>query len=67
MAVPIIPILKKVGAAVLSNKKGRKTVLYIILTVTIIIMLPMVAMMGIFSNDVSLDTSEIEDIIQEST
>ena len=65
MAVPIIPILKKVGAAVMSNKKGRKTVLYIILTVTIIIMLPMIAVMGIFSNDVSIDTSEVEGIIQE--
>lgn len=65
MAVPIIPILKKVGAAVLSNKKGRKTVLYIILTVTIIVMLPMIAVMGIFSNDINIDTSEIEGIIQE--
>lgn len=65
MAVPIIPILKKIGAAVLSNKKGRKTVLYIILTVTIIVMLPMIAVMGIFSNDVSIDTSEVEGIIQE--
>ena len=65
MAVPIIPILKKVGAAVLSNKKGRKTVLYIILSVTIIVMLPMIAVMGIFSNDVRIDTSEIEGILQE--
>lgn len=65
MAVPIIPILKKVGAAVLSNKKGRKTVLYIILTVTIIVMLPMIAVMGIFLNDVNVDTSEIEGIMQE--
>ena len=65
MAVPIIPILKKVGAAVLSNKKGRKTVLYIILTVTIIVMLPAIAVMGIFSNDVNIDTSEIEEIMQE--
>ena len=65
MAVPIIPILKKVGAAVLSNKKGRKTVLYIILTVTIIVMLPAIAVMGIFSNDVSIDTSEIDGIMQE--
>ena len=65
MAVPIIPILKKVGAAVLSNKKGRKTVLYIILTVTIIVMLPMIAVMGIFSNDIKVDTSEIAGIIQE--
>ena len=65
MAVPIMPILKKIGAAVLSNKKGRKTVLYIILTVTIIVMLPMIAVMGIFSNDVNVDTSEIEGIMQE--
>ena len=65
MAVPIIPILKKVGAAVLSNKKGRKTVLYIILTVTIIVMLPMIAVMSIFFNDINIDTSEIEGIMQE--
>ena len=65
MAVPIIPILKKVGVAVLSNKKGRKTVLYIVLTVTIIVMLPVIAVMGIFSNDVSIDTSEIDGIMQE--
>ena len=65
MAVPIIPILKKIGAAVLSNKKGRKTVLYLILIVTIIVMLPAIAVMGIFSNDVRIDTSEIESIMQE--
>lgn len=65
MAVPIIPILKKIGAAVLSNKKGRKTVLYLILIVTIIVMLPAIAVMGIFSNDVKIDTSEIESIMQE--
>ena len=65
MAVPIIPILKKIGAAVLSNKKGRKTVLYLILIVTIIVMLPAIAVMGIFSNDVRIDTSEIESMMQE--
>ena len=65
MAVPIIPILKKIGAAVLSNKKGRKTVLYLILIVTIIVMLPAIAVMGIFSNDIKVDTSEIAGIIQE--
>lgn len=65
MAVPIIPILKKVGAAVMSNKKGRKTVLYLILIVTIIVMLPAIAVMGIFSNDVRIDTSEIESVMQE--
>lgn len=65
MAVPIIPILKKIGAALLSNKKGRKTVLYLILIVTIIVMLPAIAVMGIFSNDINVDTSEIEGIIQE--
>ena len=61
----IIPILKKIGAAVLSNKKGRKTALYLILIVMIIVMLPAIAVMGIFSNDESIDTREIDGIMQE--
>ena len=40
MAIPIIPILKKIGTAVLSSKKGRKVIGGIILGSLVLLMTP---------------------------
>lgn len=66
MAAPaIIPILKKVASVVLSDKKGRKAVLMIIGIVLVIIILPIIALLGIFSGGIDLGLDNINSMVQE--
>ena len=66
MAAPaIIPILKKVASVVLSDKKGRKAVLMIVGIVLVIIILPIIALLGIFSGGIDLGLNDINALVQE--
>ena len=66
MAAPaIIPILKKVASVVLSDKKGRKAVLMIVGIVLVIIILPIIALLGIFSGGIDLGLNDINSMVQE--
>ena len=66
MAAPaIIPILKKVASVVLSDKKGRKAVLMIVGIVLVIIILPIIALLGIFSGGLDLGLNDINSLVQE--
>ena len=66
MAAPaIIPILKKVATVVLSDKKGRKAVLMIVGIVLVIIILPIIALLGIFSGGIDLGLNDINSLVQE--
>lgn len=65
MAVPVIPILKKVAVAVVSDKKGRKVVVGVILGVLFMVMMPIVAVLGIFSGGIDLGLDNINSLIQE--
>ena len=65
MAAPIIPILKKVAVAIVSDKKGRKWLLGVILGITFIILMPIIALLGIFSGGLDLNLDGIYDKINE--
>ena len=66
MAAPaIVPIIKKVATVVLSDKKGRKAVLTIIGIVLVIIILPIIALLGIFSGGIDLGLDDINAMVQE--
>lgn len=65
MAVPVIPILKKIAVAVVSDKKGRKVVVGVILGVLFMVMMPIVAVLGIFSGGIDLGLDNINSLIQE--
>ena len=66
MAAPaIVPIIKKVASVVLSDKKGRKAVLMIIGIVLVIIILPIIALLGIFSGGIDLGLNDINALVQE--
>ncbi len=65
MAAPIIPILKKVAVALVSDKKGRKWLLGVILGITFIILMPIIALLGIFSGGLDLNLDGIYDKINE--
>ena len=65
MAVPIIPILKKIGTAVLSNKKGRKLVGGIILGSLVLLMTPAAVVLGIFSGSMDINTDGVQTIVKD--
>ena len=65
MAAPIIPILKMVAVAIVSDKKGRKWLLGVILGITFIILMPIIALLGIFSGGLDLNLDGIYDKIHE--
>lgn len=55
MAVPVAAILKKVAVAVGSNKSVLKTVCGIVLGIIFIVLMPIIALLGLFSEDAELD------------
>ena len=65
MAAPIIPILKMVAVAIVSDQKGRKWLLGVILGITFIILMPIIALLGIFSGGLDLNLDGIYDKIHE--
>lgn len=65
MAAPIIPILKKLAVALVTDKKFRNRVFGIILGILVIIMLPVMAVVGVFSELGNINTSEMEQILAE--
>ena len=65
MAVPIIPILKKIGTAVLSNKKGRKVIGGIILGYFVLLMTPAAVVLGIFSGSMDINTDGVQTIVKD--
>ena len=65
MAVPIIPILKKVAVAIVSDKKGRKVVIGIVLGIIFVIMMPIIAILGIFSGGIDLGLDDINSLVQQ--
>lgn len=65
MAIPIIPILKKIGTAVLSNKKGRKVVGGIILGSLVLLMTPAAVVLGIFSGSMDINTDGVQTNVKD--
>lgn len=65
MAAPIVPIIKKVATVVVSNKKLRNTAIGIILGFVFILMMPVLFLVGFFSDDYQIDLTEVEEVIEE--
>ena len=65
MAVPIIPILKKIGTAGLSKKKGRKIIGGIILGSLVLLMTPAAVVLGIFSGSMDINTDGVQTIVKD--
>ncbi len=65
MAVPIIPILKKIGAAVLPSKKGRKIIGGIILGSLVLLMTPVAVVLGVFSGSMDINTDDVQTIVKD--
>ncbi len=65
MSGAIVAALKKIAVYIGTDKKALKTVLGIVLGVVVLLLLPIAAVLGIFSEGVDMSTARIEEIINE--
>ena len=65
MGATVAAALKKIAVALLTNRKGLKIVGGIVLGIIIIIIMPIIALEGIFSGDMDLDTEKLQEMLKE--
>ena len=65
MAFPIIPILKKVAVTLVTDKKARKVILGIVLGIIFVILMPIIAILGIFSGGIDLGLDDINSLVEQ--
>ena len=66
MSATVAAALKKLSAVVLSDKNNHKTVVGIIIGIIVIIVMPIAAVLSIFSGDMNIDTDRLRQMITES-
>lgn len=66
MSATVAAALKKVAAYVLTDKKALKTVVGAVLVVVIAVVMPIVAVLGIFSGSVDVDMGRFEEIFKDN-
>lgn len=65
MAGAIAAALKKLAVYIGTDKKALKTVAGIVLGVVLFLVMPIAAVLGIFSGDVKIDTDRLQELIAE--
>ena len=65
MSATVAAALKKIAVAILTDKKLRRTVLGIILGILIIIIMPVAAVISVFSGDTKIDTDRLQQLVIE--
>lgn len=66
MAAPAVAaVAKKVAAYILTDKKAMKIVCGIVIGIIVIIIMPIIALLGIFSGDIEIDTNRFQEILRE--
>ena len=66
MSSTVAAALKKLSAVVLSDKNNLKTAVGIIIGIIVIIVMPIAAVLSIFSGDMNIDTDRLQQMITES-
>ena len=66
MSATVAAALKKLSAVVLSDKNNLKTAVGIIIGIIVIIVMPIAAVISIFSGDMNIDTDRLQQMITES-
>lgn len=66
MSATVAAALKKLSAVVLSDKNNLKTAVGIIIGIIVIIVMPIAAVLSIFSGDMNIDTNRLQQMITES-
>ena len=66
MSATVAAALKKLSAVVLSDKNNLKTAVGIVIGIIVIIVMPIAAVLSIFSGDMNIDTDRLQQMITES-
>lgn len=66
MSVTVGAALKRIAVAILTNPKVLKTVGGIVLGIIVIIIMPIVAVVSIFSGDIEIDTGRLQAMVVEN-
>ena len=66
MSVTVGAALKKIVVAILTNPKVLKTIGGIVLGIIVIIIMPIVAVVSIFSGDIEIDTGRLQAMVVEN-
>ncbi len=66
MSATVAAALKKIAAYVLTDKKALKTVVGAVLVVVIAVVMPIVAVLGIFSGSVDVDMGRLEELLGQN-
>lgn len=66
MSATVAAALKKIAVALLTNPKTLKTIFGIVLGILIVIVMPIAAVLGIFSGAVEIDADRLQQMIQEN-
>ena len=63
MSATVAAALKKLSAVVLSDNNNLKTAVGIIIGIIVIIVMPIAAVLSIFSGDMNIDTDRLQQMI----
>lgn len=63
MSATVAAALKKIAVYILTDKKALKTVCGIVLGIIVIIVMPIVAVLGIFNGDIEIDTDRLQTMV----
>ncbi len=66
MSVTVAAALKKIAVSLLTNPKVLKTIGGIVLGIIIIIVMPVVVVVSIFSGDINIDTDHLQQMVVEN-
>lgn len=66
MSATVAAALKKAAVYILTDKKTLKTVLGIVLGAIIIIIMPILAVLGIFNGNIEIDTDRLQQMVVEN-
>lgn len=66
MSATVAAALKKIAVYILTDKKALKTVLGIVLGVIVIIIMPILAVLGIFNGDIEIDADRLQTMVIEN-
>ena len=66
MSATVAAALKKLSAVLLSDKNNLKTAVGIIIGIIVIIVMPIAAVLSIFSGDMNIDTDRLQQMVMEN-
>lgn len=66
MSATVAAALKKIAVYILTDKKALKTVLGIVLGVIVIIIMPILAVLGIFNGNIEIDTDRLQTMVVQN-